>query len=209
MSDLIPIFATPLMIEDVNHLITPEIKNYIKKLNYERVHIGTGDWSSDEDRNILQTEMFSDIKEHVLKSVQKLSKDVYLIDDDIEFVIISSWVLRHGYGHECVMHNHTGSLYSGVLYLDAPERCGDIRFHEPHALGSSHAYHQVSIPFKQSRYNAFNAPHYNVPAKTGTLLTFSSGLLHSVPPNMSHEHRYSLSFNVLPKQMVDIKEITV
>ena len=55
MSDLIPIFATPLMIEDVNHLITPEIKNYIKKLNYERVHIGTGDWSSDEDRNILQT----------------------------------------------------------------------------------------------------------------------------------------------------------
>jgi len=209
MSEVTPIFATPLMVDYIDYLITPDLLEYVKNLNYEKVHIGSGDWSKDENRNILNNEKFYDIKKYVLSAIDRLSKDVYLIDDDIEYQVISSWVLRHAYGHECVMHNHTGSLFSGVLYLDAPENCGNIRFHDPHAMGSAHTYHQVSLPFKQSRYNAFNAPHYTVPAKTGTLMTFSSGLLHSVSSNLSNNYRYSLSFNVLPKQMSNIKEILV
>lgn len=207
MTEVIPIFAVPLVIDHVNELITEELEDYVKNIDYEPVHIGNGDWSV--DRNILNDKKLSSIKDHVLSNVSRLSKDVYLIDDDMEFVISSSWILKHSYGDYCVMHNHTGSLFSGVFYIDADEGSGDIVFHNASAMGSSHAYHHVSLPFKQSQYNAFNTPHYTVPAKTGTMLVFSSGLSHSVKPNMNSKVRYSLSFNVLPKQMIDIKEIIV
>lgn len=205
MSEVIPIFSTPLL---VNHLeVSDDLKDYVKRIDYEPVHIGNGDWSI--DKNILNSEKFIQIKEQILNSVRQLSKGVYLIDDDIEFVISSSWVLRHYHGHHTVMHNHTGSLFSGVLYIDAEDGSGDIIFHNDKAMGSSHSYHQVSLPFRHSEYNAFNTPHYTVPPRTGMLLTFSSGLSHSVRPNIDITERYSLSFNVLPKQMVDIKEIIV
>lgn len=205
MSEVIPIFSTPLLI---NHLeISDDLKQYVREIDYEPVHIGNGDWSV--DKNILNGERFKDIKECVLDSVRQLSKGVYLVHDDIEFVVSTSWILRHRYGHHTVMHNHTGSLFSGVLYIDIEEGGGDIVFHNERAMGSSHAYHHVSLPFRHVEYNSFNTPHYTVPPRTGMLLTFSSGLSHSVRPNINDVERYSLSFNVLPRQMLNIKEIIV
>lgn len=209
MTEVIPIFAIPLVVDNIDHLITPELLEYTKNLDYEKVHIGSGDWSKDEDRNILNHEKFFNIKQYVLGTINKLARKVYLVDEDIEFEIISSWVLRHGHGHECMVHNHTGSLFSGVLYLNAPENCGDIKFHGQNAMGSAHAHHQISLPLRLSGYNVFNAPHYTVPVKTGMLMAFSSGLQHSVAANLSPQYRYSLSFNVLPKQMVNVREILI
>ena len=205
MTEVIPIFAIPLLIDHLE--ISDDLKQYVRKIEYEPVHIGNGDWSV--NRNILNDERLSLIKNFILNNISKLSKDVYLIDDDMEFVVSSSWILKHSYGDYCVMHNHTGSLFSGVFYIDADEGSGDIVFHNASAMGSSHAYHHISLPFKQSKFNAFNTPHYTVPVKTGTMLSFSSGLSHSVKPNMTDKIRYSLSFNILPKQLVNIKEIIV
>ena len=68
MSEVIPIFSTPLLI---NHLeISDDLKQYVREIDYEPVHIGNGDWSV--DKNILNDERFKDIKECVLDSVRQL-----------------------------------------------------------------------------------------------------------------------------------------
>lgn len=205
MTEIIPIFAIPLVIDHIQHLITNDVVEYVKNLEYEPVHIGNGDWS--KNKSVLSHEVFSKVKQHICGSIDKLSKDVYLISDDVTFDYGRSWALKHSYGHHCVMHNHTGSIFSGVLYIDAPENSGDIVFHNASAMGCSHAYHQISLPFTHTKFNAYNTPHYTVPAVTGTLLLFSSGLSHSVKPNLSNKDRYSLSFNIFPKGMVGISEL--
>lgn len=205
MIEIIPIFAIPLMVDHIGHLITDDVVQYTKDLEYEPVHIGNGDWSN--SKAVLDHEAFADIKKVICNNVKKLAKDVYLIDDDIEFHYGRSWTLKHSYGHHCVMHNHTGSIFSGVLYIDASENSGDIVFHNASAMGCSHSYHQISLPLTHTKFNAYNTPHYTVPSVTGTLLIFSSGLSHSVKPNLSNRDRYSLSFNVFPKGMIGMKEL--
>jgi uncharacterized protein (TIGR02466 family) len=104
--------------------------------------------------------------------------------------ITNCWanVNRKGQAHR--IHSHPNNFLSGVYYVRAPERCGDIVFHDPRQQSI------VLLPQVTER-TPFNAAKHSITPKEGTLLVFHSWFQHLVEPNESDQERISISFNVM------------
>lgn len=96
----------------------------------------------------------------------------------------------NSYNH---LHNHAGSVLSGVYYVDATENQGNIQFER-----SDHGeYHIPTIVEKETYYTSTRASYA---AKTGAMYIFPGWLKHSVQGNQSTSDRISISFNYGEKQ---------
>lgn len=87
-------------------------------------------------------------------------------------------------------HSHHNNFLSGVYYVAAPEDSGGIVFKDPRGQT------QVLEP-KVREHNQFNAGHAVYRATEGALFVFPSWLEHKVQPNLSDQHRISISFNAM------------
>ncbi|MEB3175864.1 MAG: TIGR02466 family protein [Cyanobacteriota bacterium] len=87
------------------------------------------------------------------------------------------------------LHNHPNAILSGVYYVQTPENCGDLYFHDPRD-GS-----QILMPplLKQT---AWTMGKLRTVPQAGRLILFPSWLWHAVEPNLSDELRISVSFNI-------------
>lgn len=108
------------------------------------------------------------------------------------------WFNINGYKDHNMLHDHQGSLISGVLYtsVDEPELMGNIEFHREDS-----AIHFIP---PLDRYNHFTSQKGSYGPIKNLLLLFPSWLKHSVNSNMSQKERYSLSFNYGPSEPVKI-----
>jgi len=99
------------------------------------------------------------------------------------------WFNINGYKDHNLLHDHQGSLISGVLYtsVEEPELMGNIEFHREDS-----AIHYIP---PLDRYNHFTSQKGSYGPIEKLLLLFPSWLKHSVNSNMSQKERYSLSFN--------------
>jgi uncharacterized protein (TIGR02466 family) len=106
--------------------------------------------------------------------------------------LCNMWFNINGYKDHNLMHDHQGSLISGVLYtsVDEPELMGNIDFHREDS-----AVHFIP---PLDRYNHFTSTKGSYAPKKGLLLLFPSWVKHSVNSSMSHKERYSISFNYGP-----------
>jgi len=86
------------------------------------------------------------------------------------------------------LHNHIGSVLSGVYYVDATSDQGNIQFER----NDGAEYH---IPEEIATATYFTSTRATYAAKTGALYIFPSWLKHSVQGNFSKEDRISISFN--------------
>ena len=86
------------------------------------------------------------------------------------------------------LHNHVGSVLSGVYYVDATPEQGNIQF-ERNDGGEYHIPEDVAQP---TYYTSTRATYA---AKTGALYIFPGWLKHSVQANTSSTDRISISFN--------------
>ena len=93
-------------------------------------------------------------------------------------------------------HTHPGSLWSGVYYVQAPEHCGRVVFHDPRV--------QAEVqPIKIAEDKLADQRHWrevNHKAMAGRLVLFPSWLRHEVEPNLAkvdepYSDRISISFN--------------
>ena len=91
----------------------------------------------------------------------------------------------NSYNH---LHNHIGSVLSGVYYIDANENQGNIQFER----SDSGEYH---IPENLTKTTYFNSTRATYKAKTGAVYIFPSWLKHSVEGNLSKADRISIAFN--------------
>ena len=91
----------------------------------------------------------------------------------------------NSYNH---LHNHVGSVLSGVYYVDAPEHSGNIQFERSDGA----EYHIPEYVEKETYYTSTRATYA---AKTNALYIFPGWLKHSVQGNRSSSDRMSISFN--------------
>lgn len=86
------------------------------------------------------------------------------------------------------LHNHQGSILSGVYYVDVPDAgMGNIEF----LRDDDYQYYMPQL----KKYNQFTSQKASYTPKTGMLLIFPSWLKHQVLPNNSDKERVSISFN--------------
>ena len=112
------------------------------------------------------------------------------------FWTYTGWYNVNRYGDHHGPHNHPRSTMSGTYYVQVPadqERVDDplarpacISFYDPR-IGAN----MVTIGTEPDAKSA-----YVVSPTAGTLLLWPSPVEHSVHPNLSKEHRISISFNL-------------
>jgi uncharacterized protein (TIGR02466 family) len=90
---------------------------------------------------------------------------------------------KYDYNHT---HNHPGSYISAVLYVKAPDNCGQIVFERPDPF---HDWIHESIPMDNNVAKIFQQPRDKM------LLIFPAYIRHYVEMNMSDSQRISIAFN--------------
>jgi len=139
---------------------------------------------------------FAPLFEFVAQMGMKANFDNQFVDCDV--YITSAWANindnRAAHNHEHV-HNDT---YSGVFYLQVPEKSGKISFTNP---GLNKLWQGTML--SESK-NKFTAEHLKFEPKEGQIYIWPSYLPHSVLPNDHDDARISISFNIIciPKENV-------
>jgi len=91
----------------------------------------------------------------------------------------------NAYNH---LHNHVGSVLSGVYYIEATPQQGNLQIER-----SDNA--ECFIPEYVEKDTYFTSTRATYAAKTGALYIFPSWLKHSVQGNRSSTDRISIAFN--------------
>jgi uncharacterized protein (TIGR02466 family) len=112
------------------------------------------------------------------------------IKDSYQFVerqsrVTQSWINRHGHGGVTEEHNHNFSTFVVSCYLNCPANSGNIEFKDPLE------YHFTSWPIEPEEIL-----YKELPVSTNDVVIFPGWLRHRVQPNLSHENRYVMTFNI-------------
>ena len=102
--------------------------------------------------------------------------------------ILNLWINVNPPGSYNHLHNHVGSVLSGVYYVDATPEQGNIQFER----NDGAEYH---IPEQVEQTTYYTSTRATYAAKTGALYIFPGWLKHSVQGNTSTTDRISISFN--------------
>jgi hypothetical protein len=95
----------------------------------------------------------------------------------------------NSYNH---LHNHVGSVLSGVFYIKVPENSGNINF-----VRTESEVNDISKFIDVNKTNPYTNCRYWSKAVEGKLIMFPSYLSHYVEQNTSTDDRISLSFNLM------------
>jgi uncharacterized protein (TIGR02466 family) len=135
----------------------------------------------------IQRNDFSEID----KLVDHLDKEVYNCAKQVgigPLELYNIWLNINPPGSYNHLHNHVGSVFSGVYYVDASPEQGNIQFER----NDGAEYH---IPAYVEKETYFTATRATYAAKTNGLYLFPSWMKHSVQGNQAKIDRISISFN--------------
>ena len=91
-------------------------------------------------------------------------------------------------------HLHPNALFSGVYWIKAPEKSGNLMLYDPRPGV------QMTMPSRKEGKlppELWREVHYK--PKAGTVVMFPAWLWHEVKPNKSNDTRISVSFNFLQR----------
>lgn len=113
--------------------------------------------------------------------------------------IVMAWYNTNRYGDHHAPHTHPGAYLSGTYYVRVPPAPAGAD--DPHARPGC-----ISFYDPRTGANMITAggepdarPAHVVRPGAGMLLMWPSALQHSVHPNLSREHRVTISFNLKPR----------
>ena len=178
---------TNFLVEDQLDLDLSKLKIFCcneKKSDAGRNISNYGGWQSKNIEIVGELMPMVDAINCMLKKICKHSG----LNDNVK--IDNLWININQKSNFNTPHIHAESLFSGVFYVSAPDRCGNIVFKNPNPL------HSCFISSKDiTNYNDFNAGTWFYEPKPNMILIFPSWVEHYVMPNESDEDRISISFN--------------
>ena len=98
------------------------------------------------------------------------------------------WINVNPPGAYNQLHNHQGSVLSGVYYVQAEEGQGNIQFERNDDA-------EYFLPLNNKKQTYFNCTRATYKAKSNALYIFPGWLKHSVESNKTGTDRISISFN--------------
>ena len=158
----------------------------IKKKQESRIFSNVGGFQSKDIK--LDSLEIKSLCENITNYSNIFFKEVMSNKESIS--LDSLWININEYKDYNLPHKHPFSKISGVFYVRAPEKCGNIVFSNDSDM--EYYIKDQSI----NTYNNYNSSTWFFPAKENTLYLFPSWLKHYVEPNLSNESRISISFNL-------------
>lgn len=190
-SEVIPLFSVPLYQNTVENYDNKFDSEQCNTIEYDRFNLNNGHVST--DRNIINQHCFSDLKKVVDNEIKSYLHGKLGISVLFEHKFTSSWIMCHENGDFAQRHLHTNSMFSGIFYINVPDKSGDVVFHIPPNMNT------VFTPTLRPTLvenNIFTTQVYTITPENGMILLFPSHLLHSVTANISGKLRHCLVFNL-------------
>jgi uncharacterized protein (TIGR02466 family) len=128
---------------------------------------------------------------YVDQLTETLNEEINLCADQVglpPLEIYNIWFNINPEGAYNHLHDHAGAVLTGVYYVDAEDRQGNLQIER-----SDNA--QYFIPEKIKKLTYFTATRSTYKAKTGALYIFPAWMKHSVEGNKINKDRISVSFN--------------
>jgi len=185
---LFPTIVTKVECNLFNYIqedLTCLIYNYKSKTE-SVVHSNRGGWQSPSD--FYCNPLFSEFVEYIVKNANDA-----LCHYNCKFNLANMWINVNSKGDYNVYHDHSESTISGVLWIKTSKDCGKLRFRSPNSFVEHSLLECADKEVKQNQ-NYFS--EFEFDPTEGSMILFSSHLLHSVDQNQSNEDRISISFNL-------------
>ena len=185
------IFPVPVHQFDVNGFseIQDELIDYaydLKKREPEGVSISNyGGWQSPDFIVNNENDVLQSFLSKCLGKFPTIKESIKLF--------VSAWININPPEAFNLKHNHPTSDLSGVLWIKAPQDCGNIHFDSPRSFAAHQEIDSYVEDFKKNN-NYFHSFSFDPVA--GRMLVFPSHLDHHVEYNKSQEDRISVSFNI-------------
>ena len=160
-------------------------KNELPNSNYGS---SLNSWQSPD---LKDNEVFEPLKHEIFKHLDEFS-EVFLLKKDKDHIISNIWANINPFGGSNMPHNHPGAIFSGVFYLQCPDKSGDIHFTHP-AVNQNYHFNEHTV----TEYNNINAGSRPITPKPGMLLMFPGYQNHYVNANLSDKDRIILGFNMI------------
>ena len=193
-AEVFPLFPIPLYTNNLNRPFHKREHECFRDVLLRMEH-NAGNLIS-ENSFVLNDDRLSDLKSWFQSCIDDYFNTIVCSSENFTPYVTISWLNyteEKQYHHQ---HDHSNSIISGVLYIDADEMTDNITFHKN--LCNGYPY----IKFRPSEYNLYNSENWSVPVQKQKLILFPSTLKHSVSNLTSNKTRISLSFNVFVKGTV-------
>jgi uncharacterized protein (TIGR02466 family) len=158
-----------------------------------------GGWHS--EINLHRMKEYKAIVAQINAATRRISKKLKY-DEDYALRIGSMWSIINPRGSMNIAHVHPGCMWSGVYYVQTPEKAGNIEFIDPRTVYlMNQAKHMQGEKRPRETWSKVNFTPV-----TGRMIIFPSWLYHSVRPNATTEsgdkaNRVIISFNINQKKI--------
>ena len=187
-------FPTPVYIQEISNAV--ELNQYLEQkiLQWSQQDKGVsktnaGGWHSTTDMN--RKEEYNVLIKELFAMQYEIFKKEFLTQKP---VLGNMWANINYPGNANRPHLHPNSLFSGVYWIKAPEKSGNLMLYEPRP-----GVHTTMPNRKEGKLPSelWREIHYQ--PKAGVAIMFPSWLWHEVKPNQSNDTRISVSFNFLQR----------
>ena len=187
-------FPTPIYIKDLPN--AAELNQYLEQqvLKWSQQDKGVsktnaGGWHSTTDMN--RKEEYNVLTKELFAMQDEIFKKEYLT---MKPVLGNMWANINYPGNANRPHLHPNSLFSGVYWVKAPEKSGNLMLYEPRPGVHTTMPNRKEVKLPPELWREV---HYQ--PKAGTIVMFPAWLWHEVKPNESNDTRISVSFNFLQR----------
>ena len=180
IANIFPISVCGYKLKSVENKLV-DIINDVKSLEN---HDGGETGSFSLTQNILEKDLYADVKQEILECVYEYKNSLHHPMQDIK--IVSSWSNTLSKDQYIQPHSHSNSYICGVIHLSTG---GDLLFRKPDI---------VDLFGIVSEYDFHDDLLFRIPATPGQLVLFPSKTTHSVVPHNNEQNRYSIAFNTWP-----------
>jgi uncharacterized protein (TIGR02466 family) len=195
---IMPLFPTALVIGEVNdEQMLDELTEACYKLREDKQGMEEAGNFTSHDQIHTPELGFEKLHELVLNECHNFAQWQTLKYE--ELYVTTMWCNITNPNHRHPVHLHPNSLFSGIIYLKTPDKCGGTAFVDPRPAA------RVFEP-NYEKMNEFNSGRFTFPAERGKMLIWPSWMSHGVERGFTEdetEDRIVIAFNVMMTGKID------
>ena len=187
-------FPTSVYIKDIPNAV--ELNRYLEEkiIQWSQQDKGVsktnaGGWHSKTDMNL--KEEYNVLTKELFNMQDEIYKKEYLT---MKPVCGNMWANINGPGNFNRPHLHPNALFSGVYWIKAPEKSGNLMVYDPRP-----GAHTIMPNRKEGKLPSQLWREVHFEPIAGRCIMFPAWLWHEVKPNESNDVRISVSFNFLQR----------
>ena len=207
------LFPTEIWSDEFNNIDNEELTKFLLKKEQEEITTKSEYWRTLKKNDLKyrvssiggwqsRPDLYFENRENtqlqnLLEAIGKITDEIKIQNrygKNVKTECIAMWVNVNRYKDYFSMHVHPHCDYSGVYYVNTPENCGTTNFIDPRK--ERRMLVNTDLWDSSDDLTGSTADCLIITPKEGKLILFPCFLDHLSEPNLTHEPRISISFNI-------------